>query len=239
MKFVAVLCLAPLILAGCMPTEEGLSDSLAPGANARNSTDVVDDKGSAAVLASTFKAPAFAPTPPPRPDFEGVTPASRALGAVVADAEEVDRKLEENAAKPEPRAEQVEAAVTTVALTTDTPAPAATPAEVKKPANSPGYYAAYDDTVISCFPQTLREALNLIADHYGKAVEVTSGMRNRGRRHSLHRSCSAADIRVAGVSPGTLATFAKSVDGINGVGTYRYNDVTHVDVRQEKMAWRY
>ena len=63
--------------------------------------------------------------------------------------------------------------------------------------------------------------------------------RKHGRRGSLHRHCMAADIRVAGIAPSALATYAKTVPGINGVGTYRRTDVTHVDIRQEQMAWRY
>jgi hypothetical protein len=216
-------------LAGCMPTEETASLTSTPSAAQISPVALASDAPTAQQVAvTTFRAPAYAPLPPARPDFEGVTPASRALGAIVADAEAVERKLEEDADAAPPK-----------------PAPAAAPlvastAGLPKPAtNSPGYYAAYEDTIVTCFPQQLRDALNVIADHYGQPVEVTSGMRARGRSHSLHRSCSAADIRVAGVGPSTLATFAKGVDGINGVGTYRYNDVTHVDVRQDKMAWRY
>ncbi len=101
------------------------------------------------------------------------------------------------------------------------------------------YYAAYDNTIVSCFPQALREALNTIAEHYRKEVEVTSGLRHNGRRGSYHRKCMAADIRVPGVSPGELASYAKSIDGLNGVGTYRHNNVTHIDVRDYQMSWRY
>ncbi len=101
------------------------------------------------------------------------------------------------------------------------------------------YYAAYSNTVIACFPEKLRAALNTIAEHYGKDVEVTSGHRTNGRRGSYHRKCMAADIRVAGVTPAQLATFAKSLEGLNGVGSYHHNDVVHVDVRDYEMSWRY
>ena len=101
------------------------------------------------------------------------------------------------------------------------------------------YYAAYPNTVISCFPQKLRQALNTIAEHYGQEVEVTSGHRTNGRRGSYHRKCMAADIRVPGVGPGQLARFAKTIEGVNGVGTYRHNNVTHVDIRDYQMSWRY
>lgn len=101
------------------------------------------------------------------------------------------------------------------------------------------WYAAYPNVETDCFPADLRSALNTISAHYNRPVEVTSGMRNRGRRGSMHRYCKAADIRVAGVSPGALATFAKTVPGINGVGTYRWVAVTHIDTRAERFAWRY
>jgi len=101
------------------------------------------------------------------------------------------------------------------------------------------WVAAYPNVETDCFPIDLRNALDTIAKHFGTTVEVTSGYRNRGRRHSLHRSCMAADIRVAGVSPGTVASYAKTVPGINGVGTYHWVSVTHVDTRAERFAWRY
>lgn len=101
------------------------------------------------------------------------------------------------------------------------------------------YYAAYSNTIISCFPERLRAALNTVAENYGKEVEVTSGHRHGGRRGSYHRKCMAADIRVAGVSPGQLAAFAKTIQGVNGVGTYRHNNVVHVDIRESQMSWRY
>jgi hypothetical protein len=101
------------------------------------------------------------------------------------------------------------------------------------------WVAAYPNVETDCFPADLRNALDTIASHFGTTVEVTSGYRNRGRRHSLHRSCMAADIRVAGVSPGTVASYAKTVPGVNGVGTYHWVAVTHVDTRAERFAWRY
>jgi hypothetical protein len=101
------------------------------------------------------------------------------------------------------------------------------------------WVAAYPNVETDCFPTDLRNALDTIASHFGTTIEVTSGYRNRGRRHSLHRSCMAADIRVAGVSPGTVASYAKTVPGVNGVGTYHWVAVTHVDTRAERFAWRY
>jgi hypothetical protein len=103
----------------------------------------------------------------------------------------------------------------------------------------PGYYAAYQDTVISCFPPALSAALNTIAEHFNKPVEVTSGLRTHGRPGSLHRRCMAADIRIAGVAPSSIEAFAKTVPTIHGVGSYHRTDLIHVDIRQETMAGRY
>ncbi len=99
--------------------------------------------------------------------------------------------------------------------------------------------AAYDNVETNCFPHSLRRALDTIGKHFGGEVLVTSGARDRGRRGSLHRSCKAADVRIAGVSPKAIAEFARTVPGVNGVGTYRWVAVTHVDVRDERFAWRW
>ncbi|MFN3889314.1 MAG: D-Ala-D-Ala carboxypeptidase family metallohydrolase [Beijerinckiaceae bacterium] len=99
--------------------------------------------------------------------------------------------------------------------------------------------AAYDSVETDCFPETLRKALDQLAAHFKSEVLVTSGMRDRGRRGSLHRACKAADVRVAGVSPGEVARVARTIPGINGVGTYRRVAVTHLDVRAERFAWRW
>lgn len=98
---------------------------------------------------------------------------------------------------------------------------------------------AYPHVVTHCFSPTLRRALDVIGDHFNADVLVTSGMRANGRRRSMHRSCAAADIKVVGVNPGLVARYARSVPGINGVGTYRRVAVTHVDTRANRMAWRY
>lgn len=140
-------------------------------------------------------------------------------------------------------------------VTNDAPTPSSRPPSLLRPvaavANTFGTLAtggayggrrwrpAYPHVVTHCFPPTLRRALDTIGDHFNAEVQVTSGMRANGRRRSMHRSCAAADIRVVGVSPGTVARFAGSVPGINGIGTYRRVAVTHIDTRANRMAWRY
>ncbi len=263
MRFIVLFALAPLALAGCMPSYETASASVssANGAVAANTADDDVPQPQPLIVEPARPLASNAPLPPKRPDFEGVTPESRSIGAVVKDAEQVDAALEENAALPSVRtvalhgtspAEDEKVAAPGQSFSPALAQPAAPNSSIlysggiataaarsMAPLNSPGYYAAYDDTDISCFPAVLRDALSTIAAHFGKPIEVTSGLRNRGRARSMHRYCMAADIRIDGVGPGALAAYAKSVDNVNGVGTYRYNTVTHIDVRQDKMAWRY
>jgi hypothetical protein len=99
--------------------------------------------------------------------------------------------------------------------------------------------AAYPNVVTGCFDATLRNALDTIGRHFGTVVEVTSGHRTRGRRRSMHRFCRAADIRIPGVRPSAVARFARSIPGINGVGTYRRKSIVHIDTRLQTMVWRY
>jgi uncharacterized protein YcbK (DUF882 family) len=110
---------------------------------------------------------------------------------------------------------------------------------VATPSSGRYWRAAYPHVVTRCFGPQLRNALDTIGRHFGREVEVTSGHRTRGRRRSMHRFCKAADIRVAGVRPSQLARFARTIPGINGVGTYRRKSIVHIDTRLQEMVWRY
>ena len=182
---------------------------------------------------------AFAPMPPSRPpEFGGVV-----LAASDEDIEELDSEDDE----PTSTAGFVPAGpfqwLASLQGISGQPAPAALrpapqqPSAAEKP-KGPGFFAAYGYTQVQCFPEQLKTALNTIAAHYNKPVEVASGHRPNGRRGSMHRHCMAADIRIEGVEPMVLATYAKTVPGVNGVGSYRRTDLIHVDVRQEQFAWR-
>ena len=174
---------------------------------------------------------ALAPLPMPRPPEFG--------GVLLASADN-DTNIEEL----EP--EEDEAAAPTgagplqwLASRQASPAPLAkTSRDASDKTQGPGFFAAYAYTKVDCFPAELKTALNEIAAHYKKPVEVASGHRPNGRRGSMHHHCMAADIRIEGVEPMALATYAKTVPGINGVGSYRRTDLIHVDVRQEQFAWR-
>lgn len=99
---------------------------------------------------------------------------------------------------------------------------------------------------VGCFKPELVRALKTIERHYGKRLVVTSGYRSpshnrrvNGARHSLHMSCSAADIQMTGVSKWELAKFARSMPGRGGVGTYCHTNSIHVDTGpQRDWNWR-
>jgi hypothetical protein len=159
---------------------------------------------------------AMAPLPAARPpEFGGATLVATASGS---DMDEVAAEESEIPSDAEP------------------PHPALEPGVKPK---GLGYFAAYASTEVSCFPETLRTSLNLISEHYKKPVEVASGLRRNARKGSMHRHCMAADIRIEGVDPMALATYAKTVPGINGVGSYHSTDLIHVDMREEQFAWRH
>jgi hypothetical protein len=90
---------------------------------------------------------------------------------------------------------------------------------------------------INCFPGELRSVLRDISAHFGKAVVVTSGQRGSGRGGSYHRRCMAADIQIAGVSPGAIARYARGHGSVGGVGTYGHTRSVHVDVGERVFSW--
>ncbi|MBZ9789883.1 DUF882 domain-containing protein [Rhizobium sp. 3T7] len=89
----------------------------------------------------------------------------------------------------------------------------------------------------NCFPPQLRGVLAYIAAKTGRRPMVTSGFRARGRSHSQHRHCAAADIRIPGVSERTIIAIAASAPGIGGIGRY-CNGIVHVDIGP-KRRWTY
>lgn len=218
------------------------------------------------LIPGDFVAPENPPLPPPRPDYGDRIPANAiaeapaaapAASAIAATAPAMMNT------PPAPPAPQTMARAEAASLgayefkSAGVPLPAGglradaasfapatfevagVPARASAGASGQKWRAAYDTVETECFPEELRRALDKIATHFNSEVLVTSGMRERGRRGSLHRSCKAADIRVVGVSPGEVARVARTMPGVNGVGTYRRVAVTHVDVRQERFAWRW
>ncbi len=83
----------------------------------------------------------------------------------------------------------------------------------------------------------LRYLLTKVRSHYGRSIVVTSGCRsyrhNRrigGAKRSMHLKCMAADIKVSGVSKGSLRRYVASMAGRGGVGTYCGRSIVHLDV---------
>lgn len=85
--------------------------------------------------------------------------------------------------------------------------------------------------------------LQKIRTHFGKAVTITSAYRTPphnksvdGTTYSQHLYGKAADIKVKGVAPKTVAAYAeKLLPNRGGIGTYK--TFTHIDVRGTKSRW--
>ena len=85
--------------------------------------------------------------------------------------------------------------------------------------------------------------LQKIRSHFGRAVTITSAYRTPtrnkavgGTTYSQHLYGMAADIKVSGIAPKTVAQYAeKLLPNSGGIGTY--STFTHVDVRQTKARW--
>jgi uncharacterized protein YcbK (DUF882 family) len=89
----------------------------------------------------------------------------------------------------------------------------------------------------------LVDILQKIRTHFGQPVSISSAYRTPGRNraiggatYSQHLYGLAADIRVKGVSPKTVAAYAeKLMPKKGGIGTYQ--NFVHVDVRSERARW--
>lgn len=95
------------------------------------------------------------------------------------------------------------------------------------------------DTVV--VDEKLVEYLQRIRDYFGAPVHINSGYRCHqhnaavgGAAGSFHTKGMAADIRVEGVAPLTVAQYAEGI-GILGVGLYE--DFVHIDTRTAKSYW--
>ena len=89
----------------------------------------------------------------------------------------------------------------------------------------------------------LVNVLQKIRAHFGKSVTITSAYRTPsknkavgGQVYSQHLYGKAADIKVSGVSPAKVASYAdKLLNNTGGVG--KYKTFTHVDTRATKARW--
>ena len=87
--------------------------------------------------------------------------------------------------------------------------------------------------------------LQSIRDHFGKAVNINSGYRTPqyntkvgGVDQSQHCYGTAADITVKGVEVETVAACARKImPDWGGVGSYKAQGFTHIDVREDRSDW--
>ena len=85
--------------------------------------------------------------------------------------------------------------------------------------------------------------LQTIRDYFGSAVTITSAYRTPqynvsvgGAAHSQHCYGTAADIKVSGQKPETVAAYVRKImPDWGGVGIY--DTFTHIDVREAKADW--
>ena len=84
-------------------------------------------------------------------------------------------------------------------------------------------------------------ALEMIAEHFKKKVEVLSGFwcesyyeSLKKDKRSFHLKGKAAHIRIEGVSPAEIFKFAESIPELRGVGLYIKEGFVHVDTRPEE-----
>ena len=89
----------------------------------------------------------------------------------------------------------------------------------------------------------LVSVLQKIRNHFGKPVTITSAYRTPnhnknvgGTTYSQHLYGKAADIKVQGIAPKEVATYAETLLGEGGIGTY--STFTHIDVRATKSRWQ-
>ena len=87
--------------------------------------------------------------------------------------------------------------------------------------------------------------LQSIRDHFGKAVNINSGYRTPqynakvgGAAQSQHCYGTAADITVKDVGVETVAAYARKImTDWGGVGIYKAQGFTHIDVRETRSDW--
>ena len=98
---------------------------------------------------------------------------------------------------------------------------------------------------VGCLKPELVAIIRRAERHFGRHAVVTSGYRspkhNRrvgGARRSMHTSCKAADIQIAGVTKWKLASWLRAQPERGGVGTYCHTRSVHIDVG-EKRDWNW
>lgn len=104
-------------------------------------------------------------------------------------------------------------------------------------------FACNDGSDVIFIAPDLVEVLQKIRSHFGKAVVINSAYRTPtynnkvgGATYSQHLYGTAADIKISGVAPKDIATYAETLlSNTGGIGIY--SNFVHVDVRRDKSRW--
>jgi uncharacterized protein YcbK (DUF882 family) len=86
--------------------------------------------------------------------------------------------------------------------------------------------------------------LQKIRTHFGKPITITSAYRTPSRNkavggtiYSYHLYGMACDIKVSGISPEKVVSYAEKLLPCSG-GIGVYDTFVHIDVRTKKARWR-
>lgn len=104
-------------------------------------------------------------------------------------------------------------------------------------------FACLDGTDTIFVSDELVKILQKVRTHFGKSVIINSAYRTEvhnkkvgGSANSQHKYGMAADIRISGVSPKTIATYINTLmPNSGGIGVY--SSFVHIDVRAKKSRW--
>jgi len=104
-------------------------------------------------------------------------------------------------------------------------------------------FACLDGSDTIFISDELVSLLQKVRNHFGRAVIINSAYRTEthnkkvgGSTNSQHKYGMAADIRINGVSPKTIATYINNLmPNSGGIGVY--SSFCHIDVRSKKTRW--
>ena len=104
-------------------------------------------------------------------------------------------------------------------------------------------FACLDGTDTIFISDELVKILQKVRTYFGRAVIINSAYRTEahnkkvgGSADSQHKYGMAADIRINGVPPKTIATYINTLmPSSGGIGVY--SSFVHIDVRAKKSRW--
>lgn len=104
-------------------------------------------------------------------------------------------------------------------------------------------FACNDNSDVVFVAPALVDVLQDIRNHFGRPITINSGYRTPtynnkvgGAKYSQHQYGTAADIRVSGIAPTSVAAYIETIlPNSGGIGIY--SNFVHVDVRNEKSRW--